>query len=178
MDNNFKNELKTVIHIIEEYKKELEKLSFQKAGFEKVSSHISQVIQESEEATTDILNATNEAIQETKNILSSVEILRKDGVFHPVLESIENYANSIIKILINNLTKLEFQDIASQRLIKIEQFLEEIEKEVLKLLLLFGISEESSQSKKEELEEKLKELEWKKEVTQSDVDSILEEFGM
>ncbi len=178
MNDNFKNELKTVINIIEEYKKELEKLSFQKTGFEKVSSHINQVIQESEEATTNILNSTNEAINDAKQILNAVGILRKEGVHHPALESIENYTESIIQTLIDNLTKLEFQDIASQRLLKIGSFLEEIEKEVLKLLLLFGINEESSQSKKEELEEKLKELEWKKEVTQNDVDSILEEFGL
>jgi len=91
----------------------------------------------------------------------------------------EEISQQIYDILFNDLTKLEFQDILSQRLLKISNFLKDVEKEVLKILLLFGLNDSStSDEKKREIREKLKEIEWKKEISQEDVDDILKEFGL
>ena len=75
------------------------------------------------------------------------------------------------------LTLLEFQDIMAQRLLRIKGFLSDVEKSILRIVILAGI-EEIENERKEDLQKKLEELEWKKEVSQDEVDEIMKQFGM
>ncbi len=175
MEKELRNEIKSVITIIEDFKKEIETLNLQKEGFSKINSHIEQSIKESEEAAENLLNAINLAMNNIKDVK---EIINYEGTGDGNLNKINEKLDISYDVLFNSLSKLEFQDILSQRLQKISTFLSDLEKEIFRLILLFGITEEESEEKRKEMEEKLKEIEWKKEVNQEDVDLILKEFGM
>ena len=175
MEKDLKQEIRSVITIIEDFKNEIETLNVQKEGFSKINSHIERSIKESEEATTDILNAINLAMNNIKDVK---EILNFEGYNDENSNKINEKLDVSYDVLFDSLPRLEFQDILSQRLQKISTFLSDLEKEILRLILLFGITEEESEEKRKEMEEKLKEIEWKKEVEQEDVDLILKEFGM
>ncbi len=175
MNKDLKQEIKSVITIIEDFKNEIETLNIQKEGFSKINSHIEKSIKESEEAAVNLLNAINLAMNNIKDVK---EILNFEGLNNGNLNKINEKLDSSYDVLFESLPMLEFQDILSQRLQKISTFLSDLEKEIFRLILLFGITEEKSEEKRKEMEEKLKEIEWKKEVEQEDVDLILKEFGM
>ncbi len=175
MEKDLRQEIRSVITIIEDFKNEIETLNVQKEGFSKINSHIERSIKESEEAAVGILNAINLAMNNIKDVK---EILNFEGWNDGNKNKINEKLDTSYDVLFESLPKLEFQDILSQRLQKISTFLTDLEKEILRLILLFGITEEKSKEKRKEMEEKLKEIEWKKEVEQEDVDLILKEFGM
>ena len=167
-------EVKKLLDIIEQYKKDIENLGSKKEGFKSVNTHIELAIKESEEATKKLIDNIMEISSDLKEVLSLISQIKDEELKTKITGKLEK----VLSQLTNSLTLLEFQDIVSQRLIKISDFISDVEKEILKILLLFGISEEKSENKKEELREKLEELEWKKEVSQEDVDDILKQFGM
>ncbi len=170
MTEGLLQEVKKLLGIIENYKKDIENLGTKREGLKSVNQHIELAIKESEEATKKLIDN----ILETTNILKNIMSQLSPDENQKFKEDLEK----VIKLLTESLTLLEFQDILSQRLLKISNFMTDLEKEILKILLLFGISEETSDKKREELKEKLEELEWKKEVSQEDVDDILKQFGM
>ncbi|HHG75032.1 MAG TPA: hypothetical protein ENK22_08295 [Persephonella sp.] len=170
MTEGLLQEVKKLLGIIENYKKDIENLGTKREGLKSVNQHIELAIKESEEATKKLIDN----ILETTNILKNIMSQLSPDENQKFKEDLER----VIKLLTESLTLLEFQDILSQRLLKISNFMTDLEKEILKILLLFGISEETSDKKREELKEKLEELEWKKEVSQEDVDDILKQFGM
>ncbi|WP_029521984.1 protein phosphatase CheZ [Persephonella sp. KM09-Lau-8] len=167
-------EVKKLLDIIEQYKKDIENLGSKKEGFKSVNTHIELAIKESEEATKKLIDNIMEISSDLKEVLSLISQIKDEELKTKITGKLEK----VLSQLTDSLTLLEFQDIVSQRLIKISDFISDVEKEILKILLLFGISEEKSENKKEELREKLEELEWKKEVSQEDVDDILKQFGM
>ncbi|ACO04238.1 MAG TPA: hypothetical protein DEP48_05795 [Persephonella sp.] len=174
MNENLFDELKRVLSLIEQYKKDIESLGSKKEGFRSVNEHIELAIQESEEATQKILDNIMEITSLINNSLQTV--LKIDNT--EIKESLEENLKKAVGKLTETLTLLEFQDIISQRLQKISNFISDVEKEILKILILFGIGRETSEKKKEELKEKLEELEWKRDVSQEDVDDILKQFGL
>ncbi len=172
-------EVKELINIVENYKKELENLDVKKNGFKSVNQHIKLSIQESEKYTTEIISDINGCLKSLKKVQSNCGTLKKIYGNDPLIEENEQLAKQIYDTLFNDLTKLEFQDILSQRLLKISDFLTDLEREILKILLIFGLKDNTkSEEEKREIEEKLKEIEWKKEISQEDVDDILKEFGL
>ncbi len=172
-------EVKELINIVENYKKELENLDVKKDGFKSVDQHIRLSIQESEKYTSEIINDISSALSILKKISENNQTLKKIYGNDVLLEENSKLIDEVYNTLFNDLTKLEFQDILSQRLLKIANFMKDLEKEILKILLLFGLNDSTkSEKEKEEIREKLKEIEWKKEVSQEDVDDILREFGL
>ncbi|NPA17513.1 MAG: hypothetical protein GXO05_07175 [Aquificae bacterium] len=174
MTEGLLQEVKKLLEIIEKYKHDVETLGTKREGLKSVNTHIELAIKESEEATKKLIDNIMEITSIIKGVLE-----KTSGIDNQELKSfISEELEKAVTKLTESLTLLEFQDIVSQRLLKISGFITDLEKEILKILLLFGISEEKSEGKKEELKEKLEELEWKKEVSQEDVDDILKQFGM
>ncbi len=174
MEEGLFQEVRKLINLVEKYKKDIESLSSKKEGFKNVNTHLKLAIQESEEATKKVIDNVikiSSILTKTIEKLQNVQDSKLRG-------EIEKELKEAISMLTDTLTLLEFQDIMSQRLLKISDFISDVEKEILKIILLFGIQEEQSEKKKEELKERLEELEWKKEVTQDDVDDILKQFGL
>ncbi len=172
MGKSLVKEIKDLLDLVESFKSEISKVSVQKEGFKAVSQHIEKAISESEEAAKKIIELINSS-------LSTINELRE--IIETVPEEKKKLFEEKEKELMNNLTEaltlLEFQDILAQRLIKVKNFLSDIEKSLVKIALLAGL-EEVENSEKEEIEKKLEELEWKKEVTQDDVDEIMKQFGL
>ncbi|WP_457641136.1 protein phosphatase CheZ [Persephonella sp.] len=174
MNQGLFEELKKLLSTIEQYKKDIEVLGTKKEGLKSINSHIELAIKESEEATHKIIENIMEItsiLKENLQIISSINNIE-------IKDKLEENTQFVINKLTETLTLLEFQDIISQRLQKISNFISDLEREILKILILFGINSETSEKKKEELKEKLEELEWKREVSQDDVDDILKQFGM
>ncbi|WP_457639020.1 protein phosphatase CheZ [Persephonella sp.] len=174
MTEGLLQEVKKLLNIIETYKKDVESLGAKKEGLKSVNTHIELAIKESEEATKKLIDNIMSISQMLKNMLETASKVENEELKNKLRSDIEQALSKLTE----SLTLLEFQDIVSQRLLKISGFVTDLEKEILKILLLFGINEEKSETKKEELKEKLEELEWKKEVSQEDVDDILKQFGM
>jgi len=91
-------------------------------------------------------------------------------------EKLSSKLSELLSRLTEALTLLEFQDILAQRLLKVKGFLTDVEKSILKIAILAGIEEKGEGQ--EELKKKMEELEWKKEVSQQDVDEIMKQFGL
>ncbi|NPA52957.1 MAG: hypothetical protein GXO22_08685 [Aquificae bacterium] len=172
-------EVRELMSIIENYKKELENLDVKKDGFQSVDRHIRLSIEESEKYTSEIINDINASLSVLKKVQDNNKALLKIYGNDPLIEENNQLVKNIYDTLVNDLTKLEFQDILSQRLLKVASFMKDLEREILKIILLFGLNDNTkSEEEKRELKEKLKEIEWKKEVSQEDVDDILKEFGL
>lgn len=172
MEKNLLKELKDLLNLVDSFRKELSKVSSKKEGFKAVNQHIDTAINESEEATKkliDIIGDSLEKIQQSIELVSKLEGSEKEVVLELL--------NSVLNNLMNALTFLEFQDIMAQRLLKVRDFLIDLEKSLVRVALIAGL-EDSQGEEREEIKKKLEELEWKKEVSQSDVDEIMKQFGL
>jgi len=173
METNLMKEIKRLLDLIESFKSEISKISQQKEGFKAVSQHIDTAISESEEATKkiiDLIGNSMETLQEALSLLREFPESEKR-------KKAEKLLSATLESLMSALTLLEFQDIMAQRLLKIKSFLSDVEKSILKIVILAGI-EESENQWKEDLQKKLEKLEWKKEISQDEVDEIMKQFGM
>ena len=172
MDKNLIKEIKELLGIVESFKEELSKIPA-KEGFRAVNQHIDNAISESEEATKKIIELISSSLEVLQELLKEVEALdgEKKGKF-------SNGLNRLLSNLTNALTLLEFQDILAQRLLKVKRFLSDIEKSIVKIAILAGIEEIEDKEEREELRKKLEEIEWKKEVSQNEVDEIMKQFGL
>ncbi|ADY72709.1 putative myosin-2 heavy chain, non muscle [Desulfurobacterium thermolithotrophum DSM 11699] len=177
MEKSLLQELKELLDLIESFKSEISQISAQKAGFKAINHHIDIAILESEEATKkiiDFIGSSLEAVQESLELISQIKV-KEDST--EKAKRLRELLSATTSSLINALTLLEFQDILAQRLLKVKNFLSDIEKSILKIAILAGI-EETDKKKRGELEKKLEELEWKKEISQNEVDEIMKQFGL
>ncbi len=172
METNLIKEIKELLELVESFKQELSKIPA-KEGFRTVNQHIDNAISESEEATKKIIDLIGSSLESLQEAISEVEKIEGAGK-----EKVLKLLSDILNNLTNALTLLEFQDILAQRLLKVKQFLSDIEKSIVKIAILAGIEETAHESDKEELKKKLEELEWKKEVSQEEVDRIMKQFGL
>ncbi len=172
MEKSLLKEVKELLELVESFKQELSKVSVQKEGFRTVSHHIDRAISESEEATKKIIELISSSLSTIEELNKLVGVLPQEEK-----ERLAEKHERLISNLTEALTLLEFQDILAQRLLKVKGFLSDIERSLVKIALLAGL-EEVENSEKQEIEKKLEELEWKKEVTQEDVDEIMKQFGL
>ncbi len=175
-------ELKSLLNIVEQFHQELENLSLGKVGFKEAYSQLDKAIKESEESTKKLIDIINKNLERVRKIHQDLDDVLEHGVCKHVAKIIKKDKREINKIekdLTESLTLFSFQDISSQRILKVKRFLQDVEKGILRLMVAVGIEDENMpEEKKKEIEKKLEELEWRKEVTQEDVDKILKEMGL
>ena len=181
-ENLILHELKTLLNILEQFHQELENLSLGKVGFKEAYSQLDKAIKESEESTKKLIDIINKNLKRVKKVHQDLDEVLAHGACKHVTKIIRKDKKEINKIeddLTESLTLFSFQDISSQRILKVKKFLQDLEKSILRLMIAVGIEDESiPEEKKKEIEKKLEELEWKKEVNQEDVDEILKEMGL
>ena len=170
-------EVKNLIMTIEKYKEEASELGVKKEGFDVVKNHLNLVVEESKSSVEKLINNINTVLSSLEKLLELNKKL-EGSADKEIVEMQREIIENSIRILTESITLMEFQDIISQRVNKVLEFLQDIEKKILKILLLLGISDEEFKEKREEFKKKLEELEWEKEVKQDDVDDILKEFGL
>ncbi len=173
MEKGLLKEIKELLTLIESFKDELSKVSSKREGFRAVNKHIDSAITESEEATKKLIEAIGDSMEKLQRAVQLVEKMEGEGK-----EEAISLINSVLTTLMNSLTLLEFQDIMAQRLLKVRDFLVDLEKSIVKVVLVAGLEETEGEGEKEEIKKKLEELEWKKEVSQEDVDEIMKQFGL
>ena len=175
-------ELKSLLNIVEQFHQELETLSLGKVGFKEAYSQLDKAIKESEEATKKLIDIININLEKVRKISQDLTDVLDHGVCKYVAKILKKDKKELSKIekdLTDSLTLFSFQDISSQRILKVKNFLQDVEKGILRLMVAVGIEDESiPEEKKKEIEKKLEELEWRKEVTQKDVDELLKEMGL
>ncbi|WP_457681731.1 hypothetical protein [Thermovibrio sp.] len=172
MEKNLLKELKELLELVESFKSEVSAISRKKEGFNLASGHIQTAITESEEATKKLIDSIGKTLEDLNALLELSQKVKDEELRKKFSSTI----SSLISRLTSDLTLLEFQDILAQRLLKVKNFLNDLEKSILKITLLVGIEEDSEG--KDELRKKMEELKWKKEVSQSDVDEIMKQFGL
>ena len=172
MEKSLLKELKELLDLIKSFKDELSNISQKREGFSLANDHIESAINESEEATKKLIESIGKTLEDLSYLLElSSQIEDKS-----LKEKLTGKLKEIISRLTFDLTLLEFQDILAQRLLKVKSFLNDVEKSILKIALLAGIEERPSEEP--ELRKKMEELQWKKEVSQEDVDEIMKQFGL
>ena len=172
MDKSLLDELKELLQLIESFKSEISKVSAQKDGFKAVNHHIETAINESEEATKKLIDLIGDSLEKLQESLELTQKLTGEEA-----QKLQSLISATLNNLMSALTLLEFQDILAQRLLKVKTFISDVEKSILKIALLAGL-EEKPQEEKDEIKKKIEELEWKKEVSQEDVDEIMKQFGL
>jgi len=172
MEKNLLLELKNLLNLIESFKGEISSISEKKRGINLATSQIETAINESEEATRKLIDSVGESLEEINSLIELTSRI-EDGELR---SAFQEKLTGLLNRLTRNLTLLEFQDILAQRLLKVKDFLTDLEKSILKVALLAGIEEKPAEEK--ELRRKMEELEWKKEVSQEDVDEIMKQFGL
>jgi len=173
MEKGLLKEIKELLTLIESFKDELSKVSSKREGFRAVNKHIDSAISESEEATKKLIEAIGDSMEKLQKAVQLVEKMEGEEK-----EEVVSIINSVLTTLMNSLTLLEFQDIMAQRLLKVRDFLVDLEKSIMRIALVAGLEETEEGEEKEEIKKKLEELEWKKEVSQEDVDEIMKQFGL
>lgn len=173
MEKGLLKEIKELLSLIESFKDELSKVSSKREGFKAVNRHIDTAISESEEATKKLIEAIGDSMEKLQKAVEIVSNLKGEG-----REKAISLIRSVLNTLMNSLTLLEFQDIMAQRLLKVRDFLLDLEKSIVRIVLVAGLEETEKEEEKGEIKKKLEELEWKKEVSQSEVDEIMKQFGL
>lgn len=149
---------------------------------------LSDVTQFTEEATHRILAYAEKAIDNQNLLVSSVEFLKTmaaSGSMDLVktrehLDRISSLSGDNKKILVDIVFALGFQDLAAQRLRKIETALQEVQSRILKLIIIFGIKVGGNTvtvDKQEAMLTELSESSKTERLEQGLVDDILKEFG-
>ncbi len=172
MEKNLLEELTELLNLIKSFKKEVSNISAKKEGFNHATGHIDAAISESEEATKKLIDLIGTVLEELNALLGLASKVDNEEL----KVNIESRVKNISSLLTSALTLLEFQDILAQRLLKVKGFLSDLEKSLLKVVLSLGIEEKAGDQ--DELKKKMEELEWKKEVSQEDVDEIMKQFGL
>ncbi len=172
MEKNLLEELTELLNLIESFKKEVSGISAKKEGISYATNHIDAAISESEEAAKKLIDLLGTVLEELNSLLGLTSKVDNEEL----RLNIESRVKNITKLLTSALTLLEFQDILAQRLLKVKDFLSDLEKSLLKVILTLGIEERVGNE--DELKKKMDELEWKKEVSQEDVDEIMKQFGL
>ncbi|RKQ63817.1 chemotaxis protein CheZ [Thermovibrio guaymasensis] len=172
MEKNLLKEVKELLDLVKSFKDEISDISKKKEGFSLANDHIESAISESEEATKRLIESIGKTLEDLNYLLELSSQIEDESLREKLIGKLKE----IISRLTSDLTLLEFQDILAQRLLKVKSFLNDIEKSILRIALLVGIEEMPAEEP--ELRKKMEELQWKREITQEDVDEIMKQFGL
>lgn len=153
------------------------------------SYQLTDIFSATEEATHKILSLTEEMLNgqsQLASLIGELQALSGDRPNNGKTASLLDRMNDINRInetrLIEILTALSFQDITGQKIKKISQLIDEVERRILEIIVAFGIkldNEEGTNGDQKAAEwlHKLKDSSGSKGTKQDLVDQILAEFG-
>jgi chemotaxis protein CheZ len=152
-----------------------------------LSDQLSDVNRFTEEETHKILEYT-EKVMDNHGLLGTkireVQGVLNGNVFDPAevkgkLHMVGNVIDENNKILMNILTGLSFQDLAGQRMKRMDVILQDLQARILKLVVTYGMKKRDEETKGSKQRELLNELESSTGVklAQVEVNDILKEFG-
>jgi chemotaxis protein CheZ len=163
---------------IEEVSKPLEETS---SALPMASASLEDVIRYTEQAVHQIIDALNQINENSQVIEKDVEFLLR---FSPVrsiqdrLEEIKEKNRENINKLLEIYTLMSFQDLSSQQLKNVIEFLEKLKRGIIKLVASSIESMGLEKEKKEKISGKVTELLTGDRISQEDVDELLKQLGL
>ena len=132
----------------------------------KASMQLSEITKFSEEATHKIM-AQIEKVLENHNIVAE---RIKDITDSEIIDEIKDIIMKNKEMLMDVFTNLSFQDLMGQKIKKIIEIIQEVEKQILEIIITFGLKDKESP-------ERIKEIAENPDLNQDIVDNLLKEFG-
>jgi len=171
-------ELKKLEGKVEEVAKPLEETS---NALPMASASLQDVIQYTEQAVHQMMEALNEINQNSQVIERNVEFLLKFSPIRSIqdrLEEIRDKNRDNINKLLGIFTLMSFQDLSSQQLKKVIEALENLKRNIIRIVATSVNSLNLEEEKKEKLTGKVTEILTGDRINQEDVDELLKELGL
>ncbi len=171
-------ELKNLEGKVEEVSKPLEETS---STLPMASASLQDVIQYTEQAVHQIMEALNEINENSQVIEKDVEFLLKFSPIRSIqdkLEEIKDRNRDSINKLLEVYTLMSFQDISSQQLKKVIEALENLKRNIIRMVASSMDKLNLGEEKKQKLTGKVTEILSGDRIYQEDVDELLKELGL
>jgi chemotaxis protein CheZ len=171
-------EVKSLEAKLDEVVKPLEETS---STLPMASGSLEDVIRFTEQSVHQIMSIINELMKELERVQEDVDFLLS---LNPVsgirsrLESIRERSKKLSELLLQVITLMSFQDLASQQIKKVIEALEGMKKTILKIVLSSIEASSLSSEQKEKIVGKATEMLTGDRIYQEDVDRLLEELGL
>lgn len=142
-------------------------------------SEVQVIIDQTEKATLRVLDQSESILEQSQGLRDDLEILHKQNIDKSLLQNMEGRLARMEQNAYELINSMEFQDITQQKIISITHCLENLEKRLVDLLIIFKIK-----TSKEDAQEEvalLKTLHNPEEAQTSNqglVDQLLAEFGI
>ncbi|MDW8066158.1 MAG: protein phosphatase CheZ [Aquificaceae bacterium] len=145
------------------------------------SGSLEDVIKYTEQSVHEIMGILNNIMTDTDKIQKEVDFLLS---LNPVasiknrLENIKGLSTNISSLLLQVVTLMSFQDLASQQIKRVIEVLENLKKTILKIIVSSIEASGLSLEQKEKIVGKATEVLTGDRIFQEDVDKLLEELGL
>ncbi len=146
-----------------------------------VSGSLEDVIRFTEQSVHQImgiLNDMSEGLKKTQEDVDFLLNLNPVGTIKNKLESIRDRTTTLSDLLLQVITLMSFQDLASQQIKGVIEVLEDLKKTILKIILSSIEASSLPEEQKEKIVGKATEMLTGDRIFQDDVDKLLEELGL
>jgi chemotaxis protein CheZ len=143
-------------------------------------SEVQVIIDQTEKATLRVLDQSESILEQSQGLRDDLEILqKKQNIDKHLLQSMEGRLARMEQNAYELINSMEFQDITQQKIISITHCLENLEKRLVDLLIIFKIKNAKEDSQEEvALLKTLHNPEEAQTNNQGLVDQLLAEFGI
>ncbi len=107
--------------------------------FQEATTQLQEVIETMEKATMTIIEIVERDLNLQEELNEAIAAVRKDGANEDNLGKLEELSNSMGDDLTNLMTSMSFQDLTGQRIKKVVNAIQKIEKSVLDLYVSSGL---------------------------------------
>ncbi|MCS7307581.1 MAG: protein phosphatase CheZ [Aquificaceae bacterium] len=145
------------------------------------SGSLEDVIKFTEQSVHEIMGLLNNMMEDASRMQEEVDFLLSLNPVSSIktrLENIKNTSVNISNLLLQIITLMSFQDLASQQIKKVIQVLEDLKKTILKIIVSSVEASGLSIEQKEKIVGKATEMLTGDRIFQEDVDKLLEELGL
>lgn len=172
------SEIKSLELKLEEVAKPLEESS---SALPMASGSLEDVIKYTEKSVHEIMGFLNNMMEETSKMQEEVDFLLSLNPVSSIrnrLENIKNISINMSNLLLQVISLMSFQDLASQQIKRVIQVLEDLKKTILKIIVSSVEASGLSLEQKEKIVGKATEMLTGDRIFQEDVDKLLEELGL
>ncbi|WPM31641.1 protein phosphatase CheZ [Hydrogenobacter sp. T-2] len=145
------------------------------------SGSLEDVIRFTEESVHQIISLINELIGELEKVQEDVDFLLSLNPVSSIrsrLESIKERSRRLSELLLQIITLMSFQDLASQQIKRVIEVLENLKKTILRIIVSSIEAATLPSEQKEKIVGKATEMLTGDRIFQEDVDKLLEELGL
>ncbi|WP_254426293.1 protein phosphatase CheZ [Pampinifervens florentissimum] len=171
-------EVKSLEAKLDEVVKPLEETS---STIPMASGSLEDVIKFTEQSVHQIMGIINDLMKELEKVQEDVDFLLSLNPVSSIrsrLESIKERSKKLSELLLQVITLMSFQDLASQQIKRVIEVLDNIKKTILKIVLSSIEASSLSIEQKEKIVGKATEMLTGDRIFQEDVDKLLEELGL